>query len=127
MKIKVSTHEAVEMLEKHLAAHQAEYTEQLAGWQEQMKIYGDELAAWAVNSGTGQRPVQPQKPEKYDNTYKRLIDMFRYHVDTTITLEDNDYDKVYRDKFHWKTAFHANTSLYTGRLLSADEDDDADI
>lgn len=125
MKVTVFTSQAIEVLEKNFAAHQEEYKQQLAGWQDKMKSFTGEVTKWAADGGSEwKRPAQPHKPQKFDKTYTRLLGMLKRHVETRIAFEDHEYDQIFLDKFNWKNQFASNSSLYTGNLLSVQDDDD---
>lgn len=125
MKITVQTVQARKALTNHYEAHQAEYQQQLAGWQEKMKEYGEQLAAWAAEGGSvGKKPEQPPKPQSFESSYKRLLKMLLLHVSDTVTLEDHEFDEVFMDRFGWRGAFAASSNMYGGSLLGSTEDYD---
>lgn len=124
MEIYVQTSRAKATLEKNLAAHQEEYKKQLAGWQEKMKEYSEQIASWAVNGGDHKdKPDQPAKPVKFDKEYKRLLHMLEIHTQADIKLEDHEYDQIFRDKFSWKSRFMTNSATYAGGSLQGSNDD----
>lgn len=119
MEIIVKTELAVETVTKHYEAHQEEYILQLAGWQEKMKEYGDKLSEWAINGGKdGDRPDQPAKPQKFDREYKRLLKILDIHSQTSFKIDEDEFDQIFLNKFHWRSRFAHNSTLY-GSLQGA--------
>lgn len=123
MQLTVNTQTAIHALKNHRAVHQEEYANQLTGWQERMKWYGESLQGWAADGGGEDRPIQPDKPEKFDNAYKRLLQMLEVHELDTILLEEHEFDQIFLDRFNWKSKFINNSTLYSGGLLSVGDDD----
>lgn len=124
MKITVAKALAVETLNKHYEAHKEEYAKQLEGWQEKMKEYATKLRSWAVEGGDNGRPIQPQKPEKFDKEYRRLLDMLEVHNKIDLYLEDHEFNQIFLDQFSWRGTFLQNSTLYSGGSLQSVEGDD---
>lgn len=124
MKLTVKTETAIHALKNHLAVHLEEYVNQLSGWQEKMKQYGELLAAWAAEGGNdADRPDQPKKPQSFKTEYKRLLKMLEVHEGETIIMEEEEFDEIFMDRFGWKRTFHQNSALYSvASLQSADDE-----
>lgn len=54
----------------------------------------------------------PSRPISYEDSYNRAIRMMELSVDTVIELEDDVFNQLVLDEWHWKNAFVASSVLY---------------
>lgn len=114
--IKVSTQMVIEKLKANKEAHIAEYANQLAGWKLQMDEYSKHLSDWAVKGGVAkERKAEPLKPDNYVKEYDNLLEILSYHIDDSVELSEEDFEKVIRNRFHWSKHFLANSTTYSVR------------
>lgn len=113
MNLTISVKEAVVTLHNHFDAHKEEYELQLSGWQRSMEVYSKQLSEWAVTGGGDEdRPKEPKKPQKFDDTYKRLLRMLDVHMSETLFIDEDEFDQIFLNRFHWLRTFMSNSVQY---------------
>jgi hypothetical protein len=56
--------------------------------------------------------AMPQRPASYEKEYDRAIRMLELSVEDTIELEEDIFNQLVLDEWHWKNQFTASSALY---------------
>lgn len=56
--------------------------------------------------------AMPQRPASYEKDYDRAIRMLELSVEDTIELEEDIFNQLVLDEWHWKNQFVASGALY---------------
>ena len=54
----------------------------------------------------------PQRPVSYEKEYNRAIRMLELSVDEEIMIEQDTFNQLVLDEWHWKNSFVAASALY---------------
>lgn len=57
------------------------------------------------------KPI-PTKPVSYEDNYNRAIRMLELSVEDTIELEEDVFNQLVLDEWHWKNQFAAISAMY---------------
>lgn len=113
LRINIETQKCIVFLVKHREEHVAEYAQQIEGWKLKMQEYNAKIAEWAEGGGEGERPLQPHQPKDFTKDYDWHIGFLKCHVDGTILLYEDDYNKIILNDWNWRGTFATNSSLYS--------------
>lgn len=56
--------------------------------------------------------AQPQPPQNYATSYSRAIRMLELSVEEVIDIEQDTFNQLVLDEWHWKNSFVASGALY---------------
>lgn len=56
--------------------------------------------------------AMPARPTSYEKDYDRAIRMLELSVESTIELEEDIFNQLVLDEWHWKHQFVASSALY---------------
>lgn len=54
----------------------------------------------------------PPKPASFENEYTRAIRMLELSIDEVIEVEQDVFNQLVLDEWHWKQAFLSNSTIY---------------
>ena len=55
---------------------------------------------------------QPQAPQSYESSYVRAIRMLELSIDETIEIEEDVFNQLVLDEWHWKHSFTVSNAFY---------------
>lgn len=113
--VKINKNELLGIVRENKEKHTAAFTEAVEDYKAAaLKIAADNLKL--AKTGDLDRIAQikalPLKPVSYADSYGRAIRMLELSVDDVIELEDDVFNQLVLDEWHWKTAFVASSALY---------------
>lgn len=114
--IRLSRENLLGVLEENRAKHHDEYTSARVKWVEESTIALRRAADKAANEGViDTNPLADlPKPVTYLESYDDAIAKVRADVRKELELDNQEFAAWYLDKWNWRGAFAANTSLYNG-------------
>jgi hypothetical protein len=58
----------------------------------------------------------PAAPVSYEDNYKRAIRMLELSVEDIIAVEEDVFNQLVLDEWHWKNSFTASNAMYKGGI-----------
>jgi hypothetical protein len=113
--VKVEKNELLGIVRDNKKKHIKEYNESVKDYKAAaVKVATEhvELAMTGDLEQIAKIKAMPQKPTSYEKDYERAIRMLELSVEDTIELEEDIFNQLVLDEWHWKNAFVASNSLY---------------
>ena len=113
--VKVDRTELLDIVRKNKVKHVKEFEESVKDYKKAaVKVAKEhvELAKTGELDQIAKIRAMPQKPASYEKDYDRAIRMLELSVEDTIELEEDIFNQLVLDEWHWKNAFVASNSLY---------------
>lgn len=113
--VKVNKTELLEIVSKNKIKHVKEFDESVKDYKKAaLKVAKEhvELAKSGDLEQIAKIRAMPQKPASYEKDYERAIRMLELSVEDTIELEEDIFNQLVLDEWHWKNQFVASASLY---------------
>lgn len=113
--VKVNRQELLDIVRANKDKHVADFNESV----EDFKVAAVKLAeanlalaqTGDVDSIVKMKSV-PSRPASYEKEYTRAIRMLELSVDETIDVEQDVFNQLVLDEWHWKNQFAASSALY---------------
>jgi hypothetical protein len=110
--VTVNKAELIAKLEHNRALHHDIFEAALLAWKDaalaELDRFVDQVRLGRPMRIWSSLPV----PEEHLDDYDRAIRMLRMHLDDTITLSEEAYNKLVEDTWDWRETFGANTASY---------------
>lgn len=117
--IKMNRLNLLEIVRANKEKHIADFVEALADYKVlvlQIAQANLKLAKTADLEQFKKIKVQPATPTSYENEYVRAIRMLELSVDDIIDVEEDVFNQLVLDEWHWKNHFVASNTLYKSSL-----------
>lgn len=113
--VKINKVELLEILRKNKETHTAEFNEAVEDYiAAAIKIAKENMTL--AKSGDLDKIARfrslPQKPISYESSYTRAIRMLELSVDTVIEVEEQVFNQLVLDEWHWKASFTTSNAIY---------------
>lgn len=113
--VKINKGELLKIVRENKEKHVKEYNESVEDYKKAaVKVAQDnlELAKSGDIDKIAKIKGMPQKPSSYEDAYTRAIRMLELSVEDVIEIEEQVFNQLVLDEWHWKNAFVASASLY---------------
>lgn len=113
--VKVEKNELLGIVRDNKKKHVKEFDESVKDYKKAaLKVAKEhvELAKSGDLEQIAKIKAMPQRPTSYEKDYDRAIRMLELSVEDTIELEEDIFNQLVLDEWHWKHAFVASNSLY---------------
>jgi hypothetical protein len=117
--VNVDRMELLSALQKNRAAHSVELDEVVIDYK--AKLLNDiKLLGKTVSKTESLEELQqlhlwfPPAPVSHDTEYAEIIDMLEMSVDTTISLDAQEFKAYFKNEWQWRQAFAAAAASYKG-------------
>lgn len=113
--VKVEKVELLKIVRENLKKHVKEYDESVKDYKKAaIKVAKEhvDLAKTGDLDQIAKIKAMPQRPTSYEDSYNRAIRMLELSVEDTIELEDDVFNQLVLDEWHWKHQFVASGALY---------------
>lgn len=97
--------------QKHIKEYEESVVDYKAGAIKLAKEHA-ELAATGDLSKISRIKAMPHAPASYEKEYDRAIRMLELSVEKEIEVEEDIFNQLVLDEWHWKNQFIASASLY---------------
>lgn len=111
--VKVKKDELLAIVKENRTKHEAEFN----AAQEAYKVKAKAALRGQVKNIDQEKPFtlnfkELPEPKQFLKEYDRAIGMLEMSVDEIVELEDDEYDRLVKDQWHWTNQFVAATSIY---------------
>lgn len=113
--VKVNRKDLLVIVRENKQKHIKEYDESVADYKTAaVKVAAEhvELAATGDLEKIAKIRAMPQRPMSYEKEYDRAIRMLELSVEKEIEVEQDVFNQLVLDEWHWKNQFIASASLY---------------
>lgn len=113
--VKINKGELLKIVRDNQKKHIKEYDESVKDYKKAaIKIAKEhvDLAKTGDLDSIAKIKAMPSRPASYEKEYDRAIRMLELSVDDVIELEDQIFNQLVLDEWHWKNAFVASAALY---------------
>jgi len=113
--IKMNRLELLAIVQANKITHVAEFIEAVEDYKKlvlQIAQGNAKLAKTADLEQFKKIKAQPAPPASYENDYKRAIRMLELSVEDVIEVEEDVFNQLVLDEWHWKRAFTMSNSTY---------------
>lgn len=113
--VKVNRDELMKILVDNRKKHVTEFAESVKDYKKAaVKVAKEhvELAKSGDMDQIAKIRAMPQRPHSYEDSYNRAIRMMELSVDDVIELEEDVFNQLVLDEWHWKNQFVASSALY---------------
>ena len=113
--VKMNKAELLTIVRENKEKHIADYNESVEDYKKAaIKLAEDnlKLAQTGDIDAIAKMRAVPQKPTSYEDAYTRAIRMLELSVEEVIEIEEQVFNQLVLDEWHWKNAFVASASLY---------------
>lgn len=113
--VKINKDELLKIVRENQQKHVKEFNESVEDYKKAaIKVAEEhtELAKTGELSKIAKIKAMPAAPVSYEKEYDRAIRMLELSVDNVIELEDDVFNQLVLDEWHWKHQFVASASLY---------------
>ncbi len=113
--VKLDRNELLRIVSENAVKHQKEYTEAVEDYKAAMlKIAQDNLKI--VKTGELEKlskvKLYPSAPSSYIITYRRAIRMLELSIEEVVELEEDVFNQLVLDEWHWKHQFSVASAMY---------------
>ena len=117
--VNINRDELLAIVRDNKEKHIEQFKESIADYKKAaLQIAKDNLAL--VRTGQVEEIAKvknmPPKPVSFENEYNRAIRMLELSVDETIMLEQDVFNQLVLDEWHWKHTFMTNSTTYKSFL-----------
>ena len=113
--VKLKKKELLKIVKENRQKHITDYAESVEDYKTAaVKVAKEhvELAKTADLSKIAKIKAMPSAPVSYEKEYDRAVRMLELSVDDVIELEEDVFNQLVLDEWHWKHQFIASASLY---------------
>ena len=113
--VKINKKDLLKIVRENREKHIKEYEESVIDYKTAaVKVAAEhvELAATGELSKIAKIKAMPTAPVSYEKEYDRAIRMLELSVEKEIEVEDDVFNQLVLDEWHWKNQFIASASLY---------------
>ena len=113
--VKMNKSELLTIVRENKEKHIADYNESVEDYKKAaIKLAEDnlKLAQTGDIDAIAKMRTVPQKPTSYEDAYIRAIRMLELSVEEVIEIEEQVFNQLVLDEWHWRNAFVASASLY---------------
>ena len=113
--VKINKVELLSIVVDNKAKHIKEFNESVEDYKKAaIKVAEEhvELAKTGDLNKIAKIKAMPAAPTSYEKEYDRAIRMLELSVDDVIELEEDVFNQLVLDEWHWKNQFVASASLY---------------
>jgi hypothetical protein len=113
--VNINRQELLGIVQENKKKHVEAFKESVADYKKAaLQIAKDNLAL--VKTGKIEEIIKvksmPPKPASFENEYNRAIRMLELSVDEVIELQQDVFNQLVLDEWHWKQAFVSNSTIY---------------
>ena len=113
--VNINRDELLAIVRDNKEKHIEQFKESIADYKKAaLQIAKDNLAL--VRTGQVEEIAKvknmPPKPVSFENEYNRAIRMLELSVDEVIELQQDVFNQLVLDEWHWKQAFVSNSTIY---------------
>lgn len=120
--VKIEKLELVKVLKTNLTKHIKEFKEAEKDYKKVViQVASDnlKLARTGNLDKVDKQMRNPPRPESHEDDYRRALRMLELSMDTAIELEDDIFNQLVLDEWHWKQSFEHSNFLYKSYSNSA--------
>ena len=113
--VKVNRGELLTILVDNKKKHVKDYDESVKDYKKAaIKIAKEhmELAKSGELDQIAKIKAMPGRPHSYEDSYNRAIRMMELSVEDVIEVEEDVFNQLVLDEWHWKNQFVASSALY---------------
>ena len=113
--VKVEKNELLGIVRENKKKHVKEFDESVKDYKKAaIKIAKEhvELAKSGELDQIAKIRAMPQRPQSYEDSYNRAIRMMELSVEDVIEVEEDVFNQLVLDEWHWKNQFVASSALY---------------
>jgi hypothetical protein len=113
--IKMNRLELLAIVQANKITHVAEFIEAVEDYKKlvlQIAQGNAKLAKTADLEQFKKIKAQPAPPNSYENDYKRAIRMLELSVEDVIEVEEDVFNQLVLDEWHWKRQFTVANTMY---------------
>ena len=113
--VKINKKELLSIVRENKEKHVKEYKESVEDYKAAaLKVAAEhvELAKTGELNKIAKIKAMPSAPSSYEKEYDRAIRMLELSVEKEIEVEEDVFNQLVLDEWHWKNAFVASASLY---------------
>lgn len=113
--VKLNREELLKIVRENMDKHVKEYEEAVVDYKALvLKLAKQNLSLAKTGDLSKFSKIQglPQKPQSYEDSYKRAIRMLELSVDSIIELEEEIFNQLVLDEWSWKRTFVASNTMY---------------
>jgi len=108
--VRVSKDFLLEKLQGNRDKHSNTYEEAMEAWHNKVIITLEKELVKAKKNKTYQPVIHVSKPNSYEDSYDRVIDMLNASLDAEFILTSTEFSQYVRDDWEWKQAFTTTVS-----------------
>lgn len=113
--IKMNRLELLKIVKENKEKHSAEYSESVADYKVAVLKLAKENLRLAKSEDLNEFAKMrnnPAMPVSYEDNYRRAERMLELSVDEIIEVEEDVFNQLVLDEWHWKHAFAAASTMY---------------
>lgn len=113
--VKIDKQELLKIVRENKEKHVKEYAESVNDYKAaviKIAIENLEVAQLGIFEKMQKLQSFPPVPASYEDNYARAIRMLELSVEDVIELEDEIFNQLVLDEWHWKHGFMATSALY---------------
>lgn len=113
--VKVNRTELLKILQDNKKKHVKDFEESVKDYKKAaVKVAKEhvELAKTGDLDQIAKIRAMPQRPQSYEDSYNRAIRMMELSVEDVIEVEEDVFNQLVLDEWHWKHQFVASSALY---------------
>jgi hypothetical protein len=113
--IKMNRKELLEIVRANKLTHVAQYTESVEDYKKlvlQIAAANVKLAKSGDLDKFKKIKAHPSMPVSYEDAYQRAVRMLELSVDEIIEVEEDVFNQLVLDEWHWKKSFVAASAMY---------------
>jgi hypothetical protein len=117
--VKLDRDELLEIVRENKEKHVADYREAVADYKKVAVALAKENLALARTGrleDIAKMKALPLAPTSYEDSYNRAIRMLELSVDELIELEEQVFNQLVLDEWHWKQMFSSMNATYKGMV-----------
>ena len=119
--IKMKRIELLDIVRANKIKHEQEYAESVEDYKKlvlQIATANLKLAKTGELADFKKIKSHPNPPQSYDDSYRRAVRMLELSVDEVIEIEEDVFNQLVLDEWHWKHSFVTASAMYkTGVAL----------
>lgn len=113
--IKMNRVELLDIVRKNKETHVTEYAESVEDYKKLVLQVAQANLKLAKSGDVEQFTYikhLPQRPQSYEQSYTRAIRMLELSVDEVIEVEEDVFNQLVLDEWHWKHQFTTSNAMY---------------
>lgn len=117
--VKINRDELLKIVRENKITHMSDYIEAVKDYKALVaKIAKENLVLANTGELDSFKRIKhiPSAPQSYESDYSRAIRMLELSVEDVIELEDDVFNQLVLDEWHWKQSFTVSNSAYKSML-----------